>query len=491
MKSTARLCTLLVLMLAAGDLPGQRLATEFVVDGLVQPVFLTAPGGDLDRLFVIEENVGRVRIIKNGVLLAAPFLDLGAQISFSGERGLLGMAFHPDYAHNGLFFLNYTDPAGTTTVSRWSVSAADPDLADPASESLVLTVPQPFSNHNGGMIAFGPNDGYLYVGLGDGGSGSDPFGNGQSGSTPLGKMLRLDVDGGTPYAIPPDNPFVGPGDPLDEIWALGLRNPWRFDFDPATGDLWIADVGQSGREEIDFQPGDSPGGENYGWSIMEGVNCFNPASGCNTAGLTLPIYDYEYDVFALRICVIGGCVYRGSAIPGLDGAFFFADWGSGQVWTLRQSGGAAGQLLERTLELAPGGGRDLRKIASFGRGGDGELYVLDRVDGEVFRIVGDLMSLAVPPLFAGQQAAIALTEASANARVFLTYSLTGVGVTTVPTLGVSLGIERAKLASSGRADAAGSFLFSEVLPLQAAGRTVWIQAIEAGNSSNVVQAVVG
>ncbi len=489
----ARLTALAALLLAAAapSVSAQRLATELVVDGLEHPVFLTAPPGDLDRLFVLEENLGRVRIIKNGVLLAAPFLDLGGSISFISERGLLGMAFHADYANNGTFFLSYTDLAGDSVVSRWSVSAADPDLADPASEVAVLTVPQPFGNHNGGMIAFGPFDRYLYVGLGDGGSGGDPLGNGQSGGTLLGKMLRLDVDSGAPYRIPPDNPFVGPGDPLDEIWALGLRNPWRFDFDPDTGDLWIGDVGQNGWEEIDWQPGSSPGGENYGWKIMEGSECYDPPSGCNTAGLTLPIHDYAYEPFLSRICVIGGAVYRGAEIPGLGGSYFFADWGSHEVWTLRERAGQAFQLKGRTAELVPGGGRDLERIASFGRGGDGELYAIDRNDGEVFRIVGDLMDLAVPALVAGQSATVTVSGASPGALVLLGYSLTGPGVTPVEALDGALGLADPRLLASSVADASGAATFTQAPPAGSAGRTVWLQAAEVGNTSAVVQATIG
>ena len=265
---------------------------EPVAQGLSAPLFLTAPPDDLDRLFVVERG-GTIRIIRNDSVLATPFLDVGPIITAGGEQGLLGLAFHPGYAATGRFYVNYTDTLGHTQVVRYQLSA-NPDVANPGSALPILTVEQPYSNHNGGMIAFGPHDGMLYVGMGDGGDGGDPQGHGQNRMTLLGDMLRLDVDGGSPYAIPVDNPFVGSLSVRQEIWASGLRNPWRFSFDAATGDVYIGDVGQSAREEVSFQPASSPGGENYGWRIMEGSRCYSPSSGCSTAGLTLPIHEYHH-----------------------------------------------------------------------------------------------------------------------------------------------------------------------------------------------------
>ncbi|HUP51908.1 MAG TPA: PQQ-dependent sugar dehydrogenase, partial [Longimicrobiales bacterium] len=297
-------------------------AAEVVVQGLEAPVFLTAPEGD-DRLFVVERG-GRVVIVDNSVALPQPFLDVSSLITAGGEQGLLGLAFHPDYASSGHFFVNYTDADDASTeVVRYTVSA-DPDVADPDSDVTVISVDQPYTNHNGGMIAFGP-DGMLYIGMGDGGSGGgepDPENQAQRPETLLGSMLRLDVDGGTPYAIPADNPFVGHVSYREETWAYGLRNPWRWSFDRQTGDLYIGDVGQTEREEISFQPGSSDGGENYGWRIMEGTACHNPPSGCPMTGLTLPIHDYS---LVPECAVTGGYVYRGSALPDLVGRYFFGD----------------------------------------------------------------------------------------------------------------------------------------------------------------------
>jgi len=344
-----------------------------VTSGLSSPLFLTAPPGD-DRLFIVEKT-GRIRIVKNGALLATPFLDIGSQVSNGGEQGLLGLAFHPQYGQNGIFVVNYTDPNGDTRVSRFAVSA-NPDLADGGSEQLVLAVPQPFTNHNGGMLAFGP-DGYLYIGLGDGGSGGDPQGNGQDRTTLLGSILRIDIDGSTPYAIPATNPYASSQTFRREIWAYGVRNPWRFSFDRTTGDLYTADVGQGAREEVDFQPASSAGGENYGWNIMEGSICFSPSSGCNQSGLTLPVLDYDH---SQGCSITGGYVYRGSAIPALQGRYLYGDFCSGWVRSFRMQGG---QAVERTEwpTLAPGG-----SILSFGEDSQGELYVLSG-SGSVYRIV--------------------------------------------------------------------------------------------------------
>jgi glucose/arabinose dehydrogenase len=340
-----------------------------VTAALASPVDLTAPANDA-RLFIAEQP-GRIRIIRDGVLLPTPFLDITAKVGAGGERGLLGVAFHPSYTSNGLFFVSYTDTQGTSIIEGYRVSA-DPDRADPAPARTVLTVPQPHSNHNGGQIAFGP-DGMLYVGLGDGGGGGDPGGHGQNPNTLLGALLRIDVDGAVPYRIPPDNPFAnGGGRP--EIWATGLRNPWRFSFDPPAGLLFIADVGQNRREEINAVQANVPG-LNYGWNRMEGTLCYPPGTTCSTAGLVLPVLEYPNP--AQGCSVTGGYVYRGNRLPALRGWYVYGDFCGGWVRAFRHTGtGIAEQR-----ELATGLGR----ITSFGRDAAGELYVLTTA-GRVLRL---------------------------------------------------------------------------------------------------------
>ncbi len=368
--SPARLMDTLVVTQSSSP----TLSLSLVTGAVTRPVFLTAPPGDPSRLFIVEQG-GRIRIVKNGTLLGSVFLDLSSKVSSTGERGLLGLAFHPQYAQNGVFVVDYTNTNGDTRVSRFVVSA-NPDVADAGSEQVVLSVAQPFSNHNAGMVAFGP-DGYLYVALGDGGSGGDPQGNGQDGTTLLGSILRVDIVGGTPYAIPPSNPFAASPTFRPEIWSYGLRNPWRFSFDRLTGDLYIGDVGQGEREEIDVQPATSMGGENYGWNIMEGNICFSPSSGCNQSGLTLPVLDYDH---SQGCSVTGGYVYRGSAIPAVQGRYFYADFCQGWVRSFRYQ---SGQVSEETEwpGLSQAG-----SITSFGEDAVGELYVLVS-SGSVYRIV--------------------------------------------------------------------------------------------------------
>jgi glucose/arabinose dehydrogenase len=343
-----------------------------VASGLGAITAITNAGDE--RLFVTVQT-GRVRIVSGGAVLPTPFLDVSPLVSCCGERGLLSVAFHPDYAQNRFFFVNYTDTAGDTVIARYQTSASDPDRADPGSAVTLLTIDQPFANHNGGQLQFGP-DGYLYIGMGDGGSANDPMCNAQRGETLLGKMLRIDVDQNvsTPpfYGIPPDNPFAQPGGPLDEIWANGLRNPWRFSFDRATGDLWIGDVGQGDREEIDFQPRASTGGENYGWKMMEGTRCGGGGTSgcptgvpaCNAAGLVQPRYEYNHSE---GCSVTGGYVYRGTLVPALAGRYVYGDYCSGRLW-------ADGERL----------GPVAQELSTFGEDAAGELY-LGTQDGRVQR----------------------------------------------------------------------------------------------------------
>ena len=350
---------------------------KVVVGGLQRLVGVTNAGDGSDWLFILEK-AGRVRIVADGELLDEPFLDIVRQVeSRANERGLLGIAFHPNYAENGYFYLNYTTSSGgltpgigtgDTVVSRFEVSADDPYTADPDSESLVIAYDQPYGNHNGGHVAFGP-DGYLYIGTGDGGSGGDPENRAQNGREMLGKMLRIDVDVDDgvdrPYVIPPDNPFVDETRFHDEIWAYGLRNPWRYAFDSLTGDLYIGDVGQSALEEIDFQPADSAGGENYGWRIMEGTNCHNPRSGCSKTGLVLPVAEYGRGEGK---SVTGGEVYRGQMFSRFKGTYFYADYVDGNVWGMNRD--AAGEWRDAII------GRFSFNPSSFGQAEDGEIYVV-------------------------------------------------------------------------------------------------------------------
>ena len=334
---------------------------QLPISGLVRPVDLQPDGSG--RLFVIEK-VGRIRIIENDQLIETPFLDISGQVGSNGnEQGLLGLAFHPQYAQNGRFFVNYTDNNGDTVLARFQVSS-DPNIADPNSEVKILGVDQPFANHNGGVLAFGL-DGYLYAGLGDGGSQGDPFGNAQNTTALLGKILRLDVDSAEPYAVPADNPFG------NEVWAYGLRNPWRFSFDKLTHDLYIGDVGQNTWEEIDFLPAGSPGGTNFGWNFREGAHDYK---GGGPAGLVEPVAEYSHTEGGCS--VTGGYVYRGS-LPEWNGIYLYADYCTGLIWGLihSENGWQKQQLFD--LDVT---------ITSFGQDASGELYLLSD-NGGVFRLV--------------------------------------------------------------------------------------------------------
>ena len=362
---------------AVGDL-APYLSLVQVASGLQQPLFATHAGDGSGRLFIIE-RAGRVRILAESVLAPTAFLDIRSKVgSGSSEQGLLGLAFHPNFPSNGRFYVYYTDLSGRIVIAGYAVSS-NPDVADATSETILLTIPKPAANHNGGMLAFGP-DGYLYAGTGDGGGAGDPNNNGQSLATLLGKILRLDVDGGAPYAIPPGNPYAGSTDPAvrKEIWAFGLRNPWRFSFDRQAGDLYIADVGQGAREEINFQRAASAGGENYGWRVMEGSLCFNPSSGCDRSGLTLPVAEYDHGPNG-GCSVTGGYVYRGAEFPELAGVYLFGDFCTGRLWGLEATGGGAwsSALLIDTPFT----------ISSFGEDQAGEIYLTDFNGGRVFRLV--------------------------------------------------------------------------------------------------------
>ncbi|MBI3758804.1 MAG: PQQ-dependent sugar dehydrogenase [Deltaproteobacteria bacterium] len=378
------------------------LTTVRVASGLTFPIWVTAPPGDYHRIFLIEKQ-GRIRIINNGNLLTTPYLNIdpivGGGTSIDSEQGLLCLAFDPNYATNGNFYVNYTNNSGNTVIARYTVSA-DPNVADPNSALRIWGYNQPQANHNGGWLAFGP-DGYLYIAAGDGGNSGDqgtghtePGGNAHDlTSNPLGKMHRIDphgddfpADPNRNYAIPPTNPFVGTGNDA-EIWADGLRNPWRPSFDRVTGDLWIADVGQNAWEEIDFQPAGIAGGRDYGWRCKEGLVNYTFDAFCTpiAPGFTDPIYVYGHTGGACAIT--GGYVYRGCAIPDLQGTYFFADYCTAQIQSFKYVGGAVTQYTNRTTELAPGGGLSIASLTSFGEDAFGELYITDEAGGEVFKIV--------------------------------------------------------------------------------------------------------
>jgi hypothetical protein len=349
------------------------LGVRLVASGLASPLDLKAAPGDAERLYVVEQG-GRIRVVRGGQLQTAPFLDVASRISSGGERGLLGLAFHPQFATNRRFFVNYTDPAGDTHIAEFRASSAD--VADPGSERVLLVVAQPFANHNGGGLAF-DNSGRLLIALGDGGSGGDPQNNGQRLDTLLGKILRIDVDAGSPYSLPADNPLLQTAGARGEIWDYGLRNPFRIAVDRPTGDLYIGDVGQSRVEEIDVEPAGRHGGFNYGWRITEGSQCYNPASGCDRGGITLPVYEYGHGE---GCSVTGGVVYRGCRVPALAGTYFFADYCSGLVRSFRFANGQASELRDWTSGM-----RGVSSPTSFGLDAAGEVYIVD-YDGEVYRI---------------------------------------------------------------------------------------------------------
>ncbi len=377
---------------AGGETP---IETRRVATGLTYPTGVYHAPGDASRLFITEKP-GRIKILDldSGTVLPTVFLDIDPLVtggtSTGSEQGLLGLAFHPDYASNGYFYVNYTGSGGATTIRRYSVSDTNPNLANASSGTTLLTISQPYSNHNGGWLGFGP-DGFLYIGTGDGGSANDPGNRAQNTGVNqlLGKMLRIDVDGGTPYGIPADNPFAnGGGD--NRIWASGLRNPWRCSWDRETGDFYIADVGQNAWEEINFQPA-GVGGQNYGWRCKEGNACTG-LSGCTCASpsLTSPIHVYGHNSSG-GYSLTGGFVYRGCAIEGLQGTYFFADYVTSRIWSLRYDGTTVSGFQLRTTQLTPSSeGFTVNQISSFGEDANGELYIVDQgsgTTGQIFKIV--------------------------------------------------------------------------------------------------------
>ena len=350
--------------------PTSLILTPFA-SGFNQPVDISHAGDE--RLFVVEQ-AGFIKIVNTaGDVNPVPFLDIDTRVKSGGEQGLLGLAFHPNYPENGFFYVNYTGVGDSTHISRFSVNPVNPDVADADSEMKLMTIYQPYQNHNGGELAFGP-DGYLYIGMGDGGSGGDPENRAQNPMEYLGKMLRIDVNG-VPYSIPESNPYYGDPSVLNEIWALGLRNPWRFSFDKLTGDLWIGDVGQNAIEEIDFQPASSKGGENYGWRCFEGNNSFNDDGCLPQNNYVFPVHTYSHS--ATNSCsVTGGYVYRGSDYSNYKGKYFFADYCSDKIWTLvNESGTWTATLM---------GQFSGNNFSTFGEDKNGRLYIAGLNSGTVF-----------------------------------------------------------------------------------------------------------
>jgi len=367
---------------------------EVVATGFTQSLFVTAPAGD-GRLFVVEKG-GAIRILSGGAVQGSAFLDLSGRVAVQGERGLLGMAFDPGYAVNGRFYVNYIDRNTlNTVVARYTVADPASNTVDPASAQIILNIPQlSFSNHKGGWIGFRPGEANnLYIATGDGGGGNDPGNNGQNPGTLLGKMLRIDVSGAGPgYTVPADNPFVGVAGARPELWALGLRNPFRNSFDRVTGDLWMGDVGQNTREEINFETASDPGGHNYGWRLREGTVA-TPGVGGNAPGLTDPIFDYTRlgTPGGLGNSVTGGYVYRGPSIAGADGRYFFGDYISNRIFSfVLGAGNVPLDFRDDTTSLLAGTG--LSGLVSFGEGGQGQLFAVG-INGVVVQVVPEPASL--------------------------------------------------------------------------------------------------
>jgi glucose/arabinose dehydrogenase len=360
---------------SADQLTAMGFKLETVVQGLHQPTAVTNDGVNAGRLYIIQQG-GSIVIEQDGKVNETPFLDITDKVGSRGsEQGLLGLAFHPDFKTNHFFYIDYTDRNGNTIIARYTV-APDGMTADPASAKQIMEIDQPYANHNGGQLAFGP-DGMLYIGMGDGGSEGDPQGNGQNTDTLLGKILRIDIDHGDPYAIPPDNPFANGQGGKPEIWDFGFRNPWRFSFDRQTGDLYIGDVGQAKWEEIDYIAAGSKGGLNFGWKIMEGAHCYAPATNCDQSGLVLPVSEVEHPA---GCAIIGGYVYRGSQYPQINGVYFYTDYCSGAVWAVTHDPSGAWTTTRVIKSPSTYAG-----YSSFGEDLSGELYVTD-LNGALYKL---------------------------------------------------------------------------------------------------------
>ena len=391
------LSLLLSIMLKANDL-----AVMKVADVPAKALYITQPKGETDRLFVLNQK-GMIYIIRNGLTLKTPFINISDRVHGSltpgSEEGLLGLAFHPDYNNNGYFYLNYVNKNDSSIVSRFSVSK-DPNIADKKTEKIILGIPQPYGNHNGGHLAFGPRDGMLYIGFGDGGKWGDPYNNAQDLNSLLGAILRINVDKGDPYSIPADNPFFNQGSKRAEIFCYGLRNPWRFSFDRETNDLTIGDVGQNLWEEINWLSWEKSLGANFGWRTMEGDHCYNPEDFCDTTGLIMPVFEYPNNASYLKILigmdereatgcsVTGGYVYRGTENPRLWGTYIFGDYCTGRIWSFTLNNGKPSNFQNLRTELKKHSKDVPLFISSFGEDSFGELYVVDYL-GAIYKFVSN------------------------------------------------------------------------------------------------------
>jgi glucose/arabinose dehydrogenase len=391
MKSLHIILSLLILMLISSKSNAQndQSVNNMVLfaSGLSNPVCITNAGDN--RLFVVDQ-AGYIRIVDStGKINTQPYLDIRSRVTFGGERGLLGLAFHPQYKTNGFFYVNYVGAGDSNHISRFKVSSGNPEIADPQSEFKLMTIFQPYTNHNGGSLCFGPN-GYLYIGLGDGGSGGDPGNRAQNPKEFLGKILRIDVNQGNPYAIPTTNPFYNNTSSLGEIWALGLRNPWKFSFDRLTGDLWIADVGQNAIEEIDFQPTNSQGGENYGWRCYEGNQTYNTSGCAPSSTFTFPVYTYPHGT---ECSVTGGYVYRGTVSSAYYGHYFFTDYCSDMIWTLHK---VSGNWVKEDFGQFTG-----NNFSTFGEDSGGQLYIAGINSGKIYQVIGNTTGINDRDIWAG------------------------------------------------------------------------------------------
>ncbi len=405
---TMKNCYLLFFFLTCSFLLSAQIEIELeeVASGFDDPVDITNAGADDDRLFVVEQD-GRIKIVNPGTSSHATFMDIDDRVTSGGESGLLGLAFHPDYANNGFFFVNYTRNGGDTRISRFSVMPNNPDQGDPDSEVVLMTIEQPYWNHNGGGIKFGA-DGYLYIGMGDGGSGGDPQNFSQNRQSLLGKMLRIDINT-TTYGVPLDNPFVNDPNTLNEIWAIGVRNPWRFSFDRETGDMWMGDVGQSAREEVNFQAANSTGGENYGWRCYEGENSYN-TGGCGSSS------DYEFPVFtynntgSVGCSITGGFIYRGAQYPDIYGVYFVGDYCSGRIWALENNGDGTWND-SQVLDI------ESNQLSTFGEDSDGELYLAKHGQGRIFKITTPLCNGLTLDIQATNESCVGDADGTVNLSV--------------------------------------------------------------------------
>lgn len=459
-----------------------KVKLEQIATGMGTTLLVESEPGNASRLYVLDQD-GRIFLIKDGVKQTTPFLDIRSLTNRSGERGLLGLAFHPNYSQNGYFYINFTDNSGDTQISRYQVTT-NPDVVSTSTRFDILNIDQPYSNHNGGCIRFGP-DGYLYIATGDGGSAGDPRNYAQNGNSLLGKMLRIDIDSTTGqlnYSIPSTNPFITNSSIRDEIWAIGLRNPWRFNFDSLTGDMYIADVGQNAWEYVHFEPAGDPGGRNYGWKIVEGSNCYSPSNGCNKNGLEMPIYEYAQTFFPTKCCIIGSEVYRGKSMARMQGRYFFSDACSQDLWSFRynSTNNSINGFIDHTSQSGAQG-----SATSLGSDADGEVYICR--GGTVYKLIPAEMYLKVPPLQIGTQSIVTVTQATPNSPVYLAYSLRGMGNTVIPQLGVSVSLNSPALAATSSTNASGAANYTLLPPPQLFGRTVWLQAVQNGATSNVFE----